>query len=127
MWIRKTLPEASRERRPVMNRTRVAAWRITMLSCVLAFGVACSEQIEPGNPPADHTVSQDGFRHAPDFCNPIPACTACHGADLRGGEGPSCFTCHDDEWTSSDDCAGGQFTTSAHVHTPAKAAILVER
>jgi mono/diheme cytochrome c family protein len=33
-------------------------------------------------------------RYAKDFGI---ACTACHSADLTGGIGPSCFTCHDSE------------------------------
>jgi mono/diheme cytochrome c family protein len=25
-------------------------------------------------------------------------CTSCHGADLRGGSGPSCYSCHGKKW-----------------------------
>lgn len=30
-------------------------------------------------------------------------CNNCHGSNLRGGTGPSCYTCHGDEWSEDDD------------------------
>ncbi|MHB8881411.1 MAG: hypothetical protein ACYC69_07850, partial [Thermodesulfovibrionales bacterium] len=30
--------------------------------------------------------------------NGTATCTSCHGADLRGGSGPSCYTCHGKKW-----------------------------
>ncbi|MBI5102563.1 MAG: hypothetical protein HZB33_12115, partial [Nitrospirae bacterium] len=30
--------------------------------------------------------------------NGVSTCTACHGADLRGGSGPSCYSCHGKKW-----------------------------
>lgn len=59
--------------------------------------------------PADHTKSknEDGCsaRHKEGYEHPFSAgCTSCHGGDLRGGKtGPSCYTCHGDEWEDGDD------------------------
>jgi hypothetical protein len=52
----------------------------------------------PSNAPASHTLSKDGVRHLPGLEDPETNCVACHGADLRGGAAPSCFTCHGQEW-----------------------------
>jgi len=30
--------------------------------------------------------------------NGTVSCTSCHGADLRGGSGPSCYSCHGKKW-----------------------------
>jgi len=37
----------------------------------------------------------------------LSACTACHGADLSGGAGPSCNTCHSGWKTNCTFCHGG--------------------
>jgi hypothetical protein len=50
------------------------------------------------NPPADHTKDRKGARHKSGSKDAAKACVACHGADLRGGTAPSCFTCHDKKW-----------------------------
>ena len=36
-----------------------------------------------------------GICHMVGKNDPLANCTACHGADLTGGAGPSCYTCHD--------------------------------
>ncbi len=52
-----------------------------------------------GNPMDFHTDREDGVLHAPGKDRPFTnGCTDCHGADLRGGYGPSCFSCHGREW-----------------------------
>jgi mono/diheme cytochrome c family protein len=61
-----------------------------------------------GGPPASHTNSEDGVLHAPG--NDLPysnGCTACHGATLEGGVGPSCTTCHGEVWKESPPSGGG--------------------
>jgi cysteine-rich repeat protein len=53
------------------------------------------------NPPDFHTNSEHGCLHAPGNEDPFAnGCTACHGADLKGGIAPSCFTCHGAKWES---------------------------
>ena len=44
--------------------------------------------------PSSHTEENGGAMHLPGKNDPLANCTACHGADLRGGTGPSCYTCH---------------------------------
>ena len=70
------------------------------LIIVLAGLAACDEDDEsrPSNAPSDHTVSQDGVRHRPGLRDPENNCTGCHGTDLRGGAGPSCYSCHGKQW-----------------------------
>ena len=54
------------------------------------------------NPPATHTVVKGGNRnhlHMPGYKDPfLSGCTACHGATLKGGFAPSCYTCHGKKW-----------------------------
>jgi hypothetical protein len=59
---------------------------------------------EASNLPADHTENMSGMYHKPGKNDPYGAggCTACHGAKLLGGAGPSCYDCHDNsDHTSS--------------------------
>ncbi len=80
--------------------------RILALGLVAALTVATAacdddddELTGPSTAPASHTISKDGVRHLEGLNEPEANCTACHGADLRGGPGaPSCFTCHGQEW-----------------------------
>lgn len=70
---------------------------------LLGSAVACDDDDDitgSGNAPASHTVNEDGVRHLPGLMNPQANCTACHGADLMGGNNgePSCFSCHGQEW-----------------------------
>lgn len=67
----------------------------------LSYG--CSES-STGNrpdydPPADHTVGKDGFKHKSGLNSPEINCASCHGLDLRGGDtGVSCYECHGEKW-----------------------------
>lgn len=102
-----------------MNRTRralpprisrsVPAFVLASLLFAGPFGCSDGDPTDPGNDdvPASHTLSLDGVRHHPDLCTPETNCVACHGADLRGGEGPSCFTCHGDHWNRAGRCTDG--------------------
>ncbi|MDH5560859.1 MAG: hypothetical protein OEY59_08395 [Deltaproteobacteria bacterium] len=45
--------------------------------------------------PEGHTASLGGVRHKPGYNLPFQNCTGCHGQNLQGGEGPSCYACHD--------------------------------
>lgn len=42
-----------------------------------------------------HTEALGGVYHRPGFDDPLANCTSCHGSDLRGGTGRSCYSCHD--------------------------------
>ncbi len=50
------------------------------------------------NPPADHTKDRKGVRHKSGSKQAVANCGPCHGPDLRGGKGPSCYACHGQEW-----------------------------
>lgn len=58
------------------------------------------KEISPDySPPADHTISKDGFMHKSGLDQAETNCVSCHGSDLRGGTtGVSCYECHDKEW-----------------------------
>lgn len=52
-------------------------------------------------PPLDHTISKNGDMHKPGYGTPLAQtsdCTVCHGLDLTGGIGPSCYSCHPRWW-----------------------------
>jgi len=58
--------------------------------------------------PSNHTDNLSGFLHATGKSTPYTNwCTACHGADLTGGIGPSCTTCHDQVWAETAPPSGG--------------------
>ncbi len=42
-----------------------------------------------------HTEDNGGVMHAPGKSDPLTNCVDCHGTDLTGGDGPSCYDCHD--------------------------------
>jgi hypothetical protein len=62
-----------------------------LIMCAAAVFTACGSG---GDGPGSHTLSLGGASHLEGHTNPLVFCTACHGADLRGGEGPSCYSCH---------------------------------
>ena len=59
--------------------------------------MACHNDFVPPLPPAPghHVKNRDDPFGAGD-------CTQCHGADINGDLGPSCFTCHDQIWPDPD-------------------------
>lgn len=63
--------------------------------CILAAGAVFAGCSGGGGSPGSHTLSLNGVSHLEGHFNPLAFCTACHGANLRGGEGPSCYNCHD--------------------------------
>jgi hypothetical protein len=71
------------------------------------------------SPPASHTRYKSeggcGAYHEPGFERPLKTgCNNCHGANLRGGSGPSCYTCHDNEWKEDDDVPPMASSTNTH-------------
>ena len=50
------------------------------------------------DPPEDHTKNKHGFMHKPGAKKESATCKECHGPELKGGDGPSCYTCHDKKW-----------------------------
>jgi len=67
----------------------------------LLFGVCCSslDEYPQYNPPADHTINNDGVMHKAGLSQPLVNCAGCHGADLKGGTVQvSCYECHGVQW-----------------------------
>jgi len=76
-------------------------WLFFMMICLLLLAVSCEEKNEypQYNPPSDHIINNDGVLHKSGLSNPELNCTACHGADLRGGSAQvSCYECHGAKW-----------------------------
>lgn len=71
--------------------------RMTLRAATLVLLAALSA-CSGSDAPSDHTVSMDGVKHKEGLQDPMTNCTACHGASLQGGEGPSCTSCHGDLW-----------------------------
>lgn len=54
---------------------------------------------EPNPPPVGHNLHAGHTSFGiDDRLDPMTNCSLCHGADLTGGIGRSCFTCHDQMW-----------------------------
>ena len=80
---------------------RVVPWAAALTMALAVTLSACSSSTTaPADAPENHTILKSGVAHAPGLTNPTQNCTACHGADLRGGSSgqPSCFSCHGQKW-----------------------------
>lgn len=74
---------------------------ILLLMLMMVFTIACEKKHEGSdyNPPADHTINNDGFLHKSGLNDPLTNCVTCHGSDLKGGTtAVSCYECHGKEW-----------------------------
>jgi hypothetical protein len=86
-----------------MTKSRTLAAVAAVLLFAAAWLAGCSDDGNPvapvpGGETATHSVSLGGRSHAPGYCEPLTNCTDCHGGDLNGGSGPSCFNCHGARW-----------------------------
>jgi hypothetical protein len=102
-----------------MTHGRNGAYRAAAWSAVLLLSTSCKMPNNPmragaasgDTPSLVHNLILSGRAHADGFCRPADNCSACHGADLKGGTSgqPSCLSCHADLWNRAD-CGKG--TTS---------------
>lgn len=76
------------------------AGKLAMILLTLVLIIGCEKtNTSEYTPPADHTVSKDGFMHLSGLDQPLTNCASCHGSELKGGTtGVSCFECHGKEW-----------------------------
>ncbi|MFH1264442.1 MAG: PKD domain-containing protein, partial [Planctomycetota bacterium] len=77
-------------------------------------GVSCFDCHQPFSspdpPPVGHHEPPGEWNHVLTEPRKDPianGCNICHGSDLTGGAGPSCFTCHDDLWSGGGGGGGG--------------------
>ena len=75
--------------------------KVSVIWLVLILILSCEKENGNSdyNPPADHTISKDGFMHKSGLNQPLDNCASCHGTDLKGGNtGVSCYECHGEAW-----------------------------
>ena len=70
---------------------------IVLASLSLSLALNCGDD-DDDDAPSSHTVNNDGVMHKEGLQDPETNCTSCHGADLKGGDGPSCYKCHGEKW-----------------------------
>ncbi len=99
-----------------MTYDRGSAYRFAAWASVLVLSMSCQIPSNPkragvpasGAPSLSHNLVLAGQAHSDGLCRPADNCSACHGADLKGGSSgqPSCFSCHADLWNRLD-CGKG--------------------
>lgn len=70
-----------------------------LLVAIAAVLPSCHKKDYPKfRPPPDHQKLLEGVPHKAGYEKPMEDCNGCHGDELRGAKGPSCYTCHGEEW-----------------------------
>ena len=79
-----------------------------------------------GGLPASHTNTEEGVPHAQGNDYPYTnGCTSCHGSTLRGAIGPSCYSCHGQEWRENGSgSSGGSSSGTPAGHTNSEGGVL---
>jgi hypothetical protein len=74
--------------------------KVSLIILMFTLIIGCEKTNDSKhNPPADHTISKEGFMHKSGLEQPLVNCVGCHGSDLKGGTaGVSCFECHGTKW-----------------------------
>jgi hypothetical protein len=81
-----------------MKNNALVIFSMILIIPALIFGCEKANDSKH-NPPADHTISKDGFMHKSGIEQPLVNCVGCHGSDLKGGTvGVSCYECHGKKW-----------------------------
>jgi len=80
-------------RQPVYLQPMAKRFFLLLLLPALVIVADCGSDA-----PDDHQVSQDGTRHLEGLKDPDVNCVTCHGEDLKGDDGPSCYECHNKKW-----------------------------
>jgi len=87
-------------------------------SCLQCHGQVWSTGGTTSGVPADHTTLVRQAKHKSGLRTPFTSqCTSCHGADLRGGTGPSCYKCHSKKWNENAPTTGGTTGGTPSDHT----------
>lgn len=73
---------------------------MVVILSIFLFQFCNSNVTSPNNSsaPSDHTVNKSGVMHKSGLTSPTSNCVSCHGTDLKGGDGPSCYSCHNKKW-----------------------------